>query len=146
MDDNQTLMPSSPGSPTLFALFTTLHDDENDTSLGVETGALQSHTSHSLTSSLDSQHADHKSTMQQRRNTSYRVSKPKAPKTDIPGYTCFSALSGEPAKPPKRATFSKGRREQVKQVREIRACLRCKLRKITVRMISQVLCNALINE
>jgi hypothetical protein len=56
----------------------------------------------------------------------------KTQTTNLPGYLCFS-LSGEPVKAAHRSAFSPMRREQVKQLRKQRACLRCKLMKRAVR-------------
>jgi len=61
------------------------------------------------------------------------TTKPRSQKeANLPGFGCFSLANGTPANIPRRTAFSLDRREEVKQVRKIGACLRCKLRKITV--------------
>jgi hypothetical protein len=56
----------------------------------------------------------------------------KVLKQSIPELIIFSSTTGEAAQPPKRSVFSKERRAESRQVRELGACLRCKLRKTPV--------------
>ena len=54
---------------------------------------------------------------------------------NIPGYLCFSFEESTP-KAPQRACYSDARARQVKEIREIGACLRCQLLKKSVRYSS----------
>lgn len=58
--------------------------------------------------------------------------KRKENRIELPGYMCFSSASGKTIKPPKRSAFTEDRKEDVKRMRKLGACLRCKIRKITV--------------
>lgn len=147
MDDNQFLVPPSPGSSALFSLFTNLYDDQAY-SMEADIGIDMTHAHPPMSPGLSSQklqpnapavqqHANDSQrrplpTSRQQLNTKHRVSKSRFQHTNSPGYICFSATMGELSNAPRRSTFSKQRREEVKRVRQLGACLRCRFRKIPV--------------
>ncbi|KAF2690748.1 hypothetical protein K458DRAFT_398741 [Lentithecium fluviatile CBS 122367] len=70
--------------------------------------------------------------VQKRQTTSRkRAIKSRFQETSLPGYMCFSSVTGAMTSRPRRAAFTRKRREEVRQVRKLGACLRCQLRKRT---------------
>lgn len=139
-------MPLSPDSTALFALFTTL-DEELSPTGNVEENQITKAKNHKskqyerpirtvVTDGVSQANESLLNPTPPRIHTAVtsrnRVPKLKLQDSNLPGYICFSAVTGEPAKASKRSAFSKERRMEVMRVRKLGACLRCKLRKITV--------------
>lgn len=144
MNEYRSQRPLSPGSTALF-LFTTLCDEQTASSTGEHANAQSLSVEHSqhleeimiVTSDRVDKSLQTIATQQERSTGSktFRVAKPKVDTTVLPGYACFSAATGEAAMAPKRSVFSPERRMEVKKVRQLGACLRCRLLKRTVSLI-----------
>lgn len=146
-DEHTSLVPLSPSSSALFASFTTLYDDNPLSAVDLDASALELDAGNytnlvNLADGSESQqigesqsnsppppNAEHYYTTK----PSQRMTRTAAFKEQkFPCYMCFSLVTGEPTKPPKRSALSLEGREQAKRVRRMGACLRCQLRKIKV--------------
>lgn len=134
MEDYQRSRPLSPNSAALFSLFTNLYDDTQNHTIDTNISYLRDPKQTDCDASLQvhvrqqtPKSSSHSYSGQRKRNSNIRNTY-----ANMPGYNCFSAATGELTRAPKRSAFSEERRKEVKQLRRLGACLRCKFRKITV--------------
>jgi hypothetical protein len=124
MDLDIATAPPSPGFEELLSMFTTLRDDDK----------LDLAVDDALASPLDyaGLFLRRRSSVQTSKVRKQGVTK-KIRRKPVPGYICFSSVSGETVTNPGRSAFSKERRDEVNTVRKGGACLRCRIRKMPVR-------------
>lgn len=131
---------------TLFALFTTLYDEDLTAppNPGIITDERKDVVDlgnellpNVIENAVDSSAASHEQTQGPPHRLSKQKKKPTSnakrfKESDLAGFSCFSSVSGEATRAPKRSKFQEKRRKEVTEVRKARACLRCSILKISV--------------